>query len=263
MHDYPLQAFLRFFVNHGLLLLSGRPQWRTVDGGSREYVSRIAADFAGTARLDTPVASIRRAANGVVVTDGAGQSDLFDDVVIAAHADEALAVLSDADDHERELLGSFGYTANKAVLHSDTALMPRRKKVWSSWNYMSGSSGSGEQPLCLTYWMNRLQMLETPSPLFVTLNPKREPDPAKIHGTYHYSHPRFDVAALNAQQKLWDLQGKNHTWFCGAYFGSGFHEDGLQSGLAVAEALGGLRRPWNVENESGRIPVTTFREAAE
>lgn len=262
MHDYPLQAFLRFFVNHGLLLLSGRPQWRTVDGGSREYVARLAADFSGTIRLDTPVASIRRAANGVVVTDAAGQSDLFDDVVIAAHADEALAMLSDADDQERQLLGAFGYTENQAVLHSDVALMPKRQQVWSSWNYLGGGK-SGDQPLCVTYWMNRLQKLDTPSPLFVTLNPNREPDPAKVHGVYNYTHPRFDGAALKAQKELWDLQGRNHTWFCGAYFGSGFHEDGLQSGLAVAEALGSLRRPWNVENESGRIPITPFREAAE
>ncbi|SFB48223.1 Predicted NAD/FAD-binding protein [Rhizobium sp. NFR07] len=262
MNDYPLQAFLRFFVNHGLLLLSGRPQWRTVDGGSREYVTRIAADFGGKIRLSTPVTSIRRAANGVVVTDAAGQSDFFDDVVIAAHADEALAMLSDAGEQERELLGAFGYTANTAVLHSDAAMMPRRRRVWSSWNYMSGGKSAG-QPLCVTYWMNRLQQLDTPSPLFLTLNPGRPLEPGSIHGSYDYTHPRFDSAALKAQQHLWELQGKNRTWFCGAYFGSGFHEDGLQSGLAVAEALGGVRRPWKVENESGRIPIPVFQEAAE
>lgn len=263
MHDYPLHAFLRFFVNHGLLLLSGRPQWCTVDGGSREYVTRLAADFAGTTRLTASVSSIRRAANGVTVTDTSGRSDLFDDVVIAAHADEALNMLTDADQSEQDLLGAFGYTRNTAVLHCDPALMPRHRNVWSSWNYMSGAKSSGDQQLCVTYWMNRLQNLDTQNPVFLTLNPNREPLPHLVHDTYDYTHPRFDTRALKAQNELWQLQGTNRTWFCGAYFGSGFHEDGLQSGLAVAEALGGIRRPWSVENESGRIRIGEFREAAE
>lgn len=263
MHDYPLHAFLRFFVNHGLLLLSGRPQWRTVEGGSREYVSRLAAGFDGTLRLSTPVASIRRAANGVTVTDKYGHSDQFDDVVVAAHADEALTMLADADHQERDLLGAFGYTSNKAVLHSDPILMPKHRNVWSSWNYMSARKGTGNQQLCVSYWMNRLQKLETTRPLFLTLNPNCEPQSRLIHGIYDYTHPRFDTRALKAQNDLWQLQGRNRTWFCGAYFGSGFHEDGLQSGLAVAEALGGNRRPWSVENESGRIRIGQFSEAAE
>ncbi len=263
MHDYPLQAFLRFFVNHGLLLLSGRPQWRTVEGGSREYVTRLASDFGGSIRLSAPVSSIRRAANGVTVSDTSGHSDLFDDVVIAAHADEALAMLTDADRKEQDLLGAFGYTRNKAVLHSDPALMPKHRNVWSSWNYMSGGRDIGNQQLCVTYWMNKLQKLDTTQPLFLTLNPHREPLPHLVHGTYDYTHPRFDTRALKAQNELWQLQGRNRTWFCGAYFGSGFHEDGLQSGLAVAEALGGNRRPWSVENESGRIRIQDLREAAE
>jgi uncharacterized protein len=263
MNDYPLEAFLRFFVNHGLLLLSGRPQWRTVAGGSREYVGRLAADFRGTTRLNAAVSSIRRAANGVVVTDAGGHSDLYDDVVIAAHADEAMTMLTDATPEERKLLGSFRYTANRAVLHSDPKLMPKRRQVWSSWNYMSGLSTDRQRSLCVTYWMNRLQALDTPRPLFLTLNPHREPDEELVHGVYHYTHPRFDAEAIKAQQSLWQLQGRNRTWFCGAYFGSGFHEDGLQAGLAVAEALGGVRRPWTVENESGRIRLDAFREAAE
>ncbi len=263
MHDYPLQAFLRFFVNHGLLRLSGRPQWRTVEGGSREYVTRLAGDFNGSVRLSAPVSSIRRAANGVTVTDASGHSDLFDDVVIASHADEALTMLTDASSQERDLLGAFGYTSNTAVLHSNPALMPKHRNVWSSWNYMSGRKNTGNRQLCVTYWMNRLQKLDTSQPLFLTLNPNREPKPHLIHGTYHYTHPRFDTHALKAQDELWQLQGRNRTWFCGAYFGSGFHEDGLQSGLAVAEALGGNRRPWSVENESGRIRIQEFREAAE
>lgn len=263
MKDYPLQAFLRFFVNHGLLLLSGRPQWRTVEGGSREYVTRLAAKFEGSIRLSARVASVRRAANGVTVTDTSGHSDLFDDVVIAAHADEALAMLTDADRPEQDLLGAFGYTRNKAVLHSDRALMPKHSNVWSSWNYMSVAKSSKHNPLCVTYWMNRLQNLGTTRSLFLTLNPNREPQSDLIYGTYDYTHPRFDTRALKAQNELWQLQGRNRTWFCGAYFGSGFHEDGLQSGLAVAEALGGNRRPWSVADESGRIRIREFREAAE
>jgi predicted NAD/FAD-binding protein len=268
MQDYPLHAFLRFFVNHGLLRLSDRPQWRTVDGGSREYVRRIAADFDGAIRLNALVSSIRRTASGVTVTDACGNADIFDDVVIATHADQALAMLTDADEQERHVLGAFGYTENRAVLHSDPALMPGCRSVWSSWNYMSERHGEKEQALCVSYWMNQLQKIDTPQDLFVTLNPHRQPRPDLVHGIYDYTHPRFDSRAMAAQARLWQLQGTNHTWFCGAYFGSGFHEDGLQSGLAVAEALGDIRRPWTVENESGRINLAEFRpqpslEAAE
>lgn len=263
MGDYPLHAFLRFFVNHGLLLLSGRPQWRTVEGGSRSYVSRLAEDFDGIVRLGTSVTSIRRASNGVTVTDNTGHIDLFDEIVIATHADEALAMLADADPLEQNTLSAFRYTPNTAVLHSDPALMPKRRRVWSSWNYLGGSQIGNQSPLCVTYWMNRLQSLETSRPLFVTLNPNRNPHPDLVHGIYNYTHPLFDTAAIKAQKALWQLQGHRRTWFCGAYFGSGFHEDGLQSGLAVAEALGGARRPWKVENESGRINITDFRDAAE
>jgi uncharacterized protein len=263
MREYPLQAFLQFFVNHGLLMLSGRPQWRTVDGGSREYVRRLARDFRGDLRLATPVASVRRAANGVVITDRDGNSDQFDDVVIAAHADEALAMLADPTTIEQDLLGAFAYTPNTAVLHGDPALMPRRRRVWSSWNYMSNGSTRDARQLCVTYWMNRLQNLQTPQPLFVTLNPHREPAPESIHASFDYTHPRFDMRALAAQRRLWELQGRNRTWFCGAYFGSGFHEDGIQSGLAVAETLGKFRRPWTVDNQSGRIHLPSLQEAAE
>ncbi|AYD01591.1 FAD-dependent oxidoreductase [Neorhizobium sp. NCHU2750] len=275
MANYPLHAFLRFFVNHGLLLLSGRPQWRTVEGGSREYVRRVAADFSGTVRLNARIASIRRNPASVTVTDTGGHSDTFDEVVIAAHADEALSMLSDADGEERDTLGAFSYTPNRAVLHSDPNLMPKTRAVWSSWNYLSARNGNepkgnhanGNEALCVTYWMNRLQRLKTSRDLFVTLNPHRAPQAELVHGIYDYTHPLFDGRALAAQGRLWQLQGRNRTWFCGAYFGSGFHEDGLQSGLAVAEALAGNRRPWTVENESGRIsiarPAPALREAAE
>jgi predicted NAD/FAD-binding protein len=153
------------------------------------------------------------------------------------------------------VLGAFGYSLNQAVLHTDTSLMPRRRGVWSAWNYIGGSDPSGDASLCVTYWMNRLQDLPRRSPLFVTLNPAVAIDPAKVIRTELYEHPRFDAAALRAQSRLWSLQGEGGVWWCGAYFGSGFHEDGLQSGLAVAEQLGGVRRPWAVANESARIQL--------
>lgn len=253
MRAYPLQAFLRFFVNHGLVVLKDRPQWRTVDGGSREYVARLAADFKGTVRANTPVASIVRHADHVQVADISGHADRFTDIIIATHADQALEMLADPSEDERALLGAFDYTANRAVLHTDTSLMPKRRKVWASWNYIADGKATGDSQLCVTYWMNLLQGLGELPPTFVTLNPTREIPQEKILRSFDYTHPLFDTKALDAQKRLWQLQGHNNTWYCGAHFGSGFHEDGLQSGLAAAESLGGVRRPWTVENESGRI----------
>lgn len=260
MRDYPLQAFIRFFVNHGLVQLSGRPQWRTVKGGSREYVSRIMAEFRGTVVLDSRISGIKRTNEGVKILDRAGHLSMFDDVVIATHADQALSLLADADESEQSLLGAFQYTRNAAVLHSDARLMPDRRAVWSSWNYLSEPGAKGTEQLCVTYWMNKLQHLDEATPLFVTLNPSRPIDRAKIIQTFDYAHPLFNADAMEAQKTLWSLQGRRNTWFCGAHFGSGFHEDGIQSGLAVAEALGGVKRPWNVENESGRIFLTPVKE---
>ncbi|MBB3944625.1 putative NAD/FAD-binding protein [Rhizobium skierniewicense] len=253
MRAYPLQAFIRFFVNHGLVQLSDRPQWRTVRGGSREYVARIMAQFKGTVVLNSQIEAIRRDNSGITLLDRSGQASHFDDVVIATHADQALLLLADADERERSLLGAFEYTRNAAVLHRDETLMPKRRNVWSAWNYLSEPNATGTEQLCVTYWMNRLQNIDEANPLFVTLNPSRPIDPAKLIRSFDYAHPLFDAKALEAQKQLWSLQGRRNTWFCGAHFGSGFHEDGLQSGLAVAEALGGVKRPWTVAQESGRI----------
>lgn len=261
MRLYPIQAFVRFFVNHGLLSLKDRPQWRTVAGGSREYVSRILADFSGQLRLQTPVISIQRDPGGVEILDAAGHLERFDHVVLGTHAPQSLDMLKDADRQEKALLGAFQYTQNSAVLHCDEALMPRRRAVWSSWNYVANADPA--RTLCVTYWMNQLQSLKSDRQIFVTLNPCRDVDPDKHYATFQYEHPLFNTSAMAAQKKIWALQGKRRTWFCGAYFGSGFHEDGLQSGLAVAEALGGIKRPWTVENESGRIFLAATLEAAE
>ncbi len=255
IRNYPAAAFIRFCENHGLLKIMARPIWRTVEGGSRQYVSRITEALGPGVRLDRAVVRLVRTQAGVLVHDQAGGVERFDRVVVATHADQALALLADPTPAEQRLLGAFGYTTNRAVLHSDTRLMPRRRGVWSAWNYIGHAPGEGDldPALCVTYWMNRLQDLPRSTPLFVTLNPVSEPDPAKVIRTEVYQHPRFDAAALRAQTELWSLQGEGGVWWCGAYFGSGFHEDGLQSGLAVAERLGGVRRPWRVAGESARI----------
>ncbi len=253
IRDYPAAAFIRFCENHGLLQILNRPVWRTVQGGSRAYVERLTAAYAERVRLGQAVKGVRRTANGVFVRTADGESERFDHVVIAAHADEGLALLEDPTPREQALVGAFSYTRNVAVLHSDESLMPRRRRTWSAWNYVGESRDGGDRDLCVTYWMNALQGLPREAPLFVTLNPVRQPDPAKVIRTEVYDHPLFDAPAMIAQKDLWSLQGRQNTWWCGAYFGSGFHEDGLQAGLAVAEALGGLKRPWTVAKESGRI----------
>ncbi len=259
--QYPTESFVRFCENHQLLNLGHRPAWRTVRGGSRRYVERLAASLGpGGLVLGNPAVELRRTADGVHVrTADARESRRHDHVVIATHADQALRLLPDPTDDEARWLGAFGYSRNRTVLHSDPALMPRRLAVWSAWNY-AGERGLAEGP-SVTYWMNRLQHLPDELPLFVTLNPVREPDPRHVLRTQMYEHPLFDGDALRAQRQLWSLQGRRRTWFCGAYFGAGFHEDGLQAGLAVAEALGGVRRPWTVPNESGRIHCPPARAA--
>lgn len=253
MLDYPAAAFIRFQDNHGLLKLTNRPIWRTVRGGSRSYVARLTAPYAGRICLNENIMAIERGAGGVTVKTDDGDVQTYDHVVMAAHADQALALLADPTRQEHALLSPFRYSHNLAVLHCDERLMPRRRAVWSSWNYL-GKRGAGElDAVTVTYWMNRLQHLRSETNLFVTLNPARPPQAGTIFHSEIYEHPIFDTAALRAQRRLWSLQGQNRTWFCGSYFGAGFHEDGLQSGLAVAEALGGIRRPWSVDNESGRI----------
>ncbi|WP_421612039.1 NAD(P)/FAD-dependent oxidoreductase [Agrobacterium tumefaciens] len=249
---YPAAHFVKFCSNHGLLLLRNRPVWRTVVGGSQEYVKRLTAPFADRIRLSTPVTRIHRLADGVEIANTNGEFERFDDVVIATHADQALEMLTDATQAERRILGAFGYTKNRAVLHTDSSFMPRRRAAWSSWNYVADTRIETGQP-SITYWMNKLQPLGEIPDTFVTLNPTREPEKGKIITEEIYHHPVFDAGTEQMRQELWALQGLRNTWFCGAYFGSGFHEDGIQAGLAVAEDLGGLSRPWKVTDDSGRI----------
>lgn len=258
--SYPVQAFLSFHHNHGLLQLTDRPLWRTVTGGSARYVARLREQFGGSVRLGAPVRQVRRSPNEAVVA-GDGWSERFDQVVFAGHADQTLAMLADPDPLEASALGAFRYSRNRAVLHGDEALMPRRRRAWASWNHI-GERARPDAACAVTYWMNLLQNLPGRRPFFVTLNPPDTLRAETILREELYEHPLFDQAALAAQQHLWALQGARRSWFCGAYFGSGFHEDGLQSGLAVAEALGNVRRPWTVADESGRIPLPVRREQA-
>lgn len=241
MLDYPAQTMARFFSNHGLLTVGPQLQWRTVSGGSRSYVERLVAPLRQRARLATPATRVRRHEQGVDVRDMEGHWQSFDRVVLACHADQALAMLDDADDRERELLGRFAYSSNEVVLHGDAGLMPRRRPVWSSWNYVAGSDAAASN-VSVTYWMNRLQNLAGPD-LFVSVNPDRAPDPARVHRRYTFEHPMFDSAAIRAQRELPFIQGMRRTFFCGSYAGYGFHEDALASGLDVAEQLG-VERPW-------------------
>jgi predicted NAD/FAD-binding protein len=258
---YPAAAFVNFCDNHGLLKLSGRPAWRTVDGGAKTYVEALLAPLHGRLRLNAPARMVRRA-NGVALVAGDGREERFDALVLACHADQSLAILADASAEEKRLLGAFRYSRNQTVLHADERLMPRRRAVWSSWNYLARSGAEGA-PVSVTYWMNRLQGLSGSAPRFVTLNPHFEPREDLVIARRVFEHPIFDATAIAAQDELWSLQGRRGTWFCGAYFGAGFHEDGLQAGLAVAEGLGGVRRPWRVVDESGRIKIHASRQSVE
>ena len=264
MRAYPLEAFVRFFKNHGLLEAKqkDRPQWRTVTGGSRAYVRKLTSSFQDRIRLNCGVRALARHADYVDLTLDDGSVERFDRVIVAAHSDQALAMLADPSPAEGRLLGAIRYERNHAVLHTDASFMPKRKKAWASWNYISSAKDADSRLVCLTYWMNLLQNIDPCFPLFVTLNPHREPVAGTRIAAFDYEHPIFDHAALDAQQQLWTLQGVNRTWYCGAYFGHGFHEDGLQAGLAVGESVSGGRRPWQVDDESGRINLTPSLEDA-
>ncbi len=261
MLAFPLASFVHFFESHGLLNFVNRPQWRTVDGGSAAYVSRLTASYADRIRR-VGVERVSRKIDGVELHLTDGEREVFDEIVIAAHADDALAMIDAPSVAERMLLGSFRYTENETILHSDDRLMPKRHRVWSSWNYIGDSDQTGEQNLTVTYWMNELQGLDKKHPLFVTLNPHLEPRADRVIRRFSYRHPLFDQAAMTAQRNLWSLQGKDRIWFCGSYFGYGFHEDALQSGLAVGESLTGHERPWQKAGQSSRIHIHATAPAA-
>ncbi len=261
MLRFPIATMIRFCHNHGLIQVANRPRWFTVRGGARNYVEKIVAGLAD-ARLATPVRSIRRlppaglaggGSAGVLVGTDAG-SERFDEVVLACHSDQALALLDDPTDDERSVLGAIGYHRNRAVLHTDTTALPQRRRAWAAWNYARAAEGSREQAaVCLHYLLNKLQPLPFATPLIVSLNPLVEPRAETVLGDFDYAHPVFDLAAIAAQRRVPSLQGRARTWFCGAWTRYGFHEDGLSSGLAVASAL---KAQW------ARAPGVDAREAA-
>ncbi|GAC1409131.1 MAG: FAD-dependent oxidoreductase [Burkholderiaceae bacterium] len=240
MLAFPLASFIHFCHNHGLLQVNDRPQWQTVVGGARHYVEKMLKGIPQTL-LGTPVLSVSRHAtvNGVQIQiRTAERGYLFDHVVMASHSDESLALLSDVTPPERRLLSAITYQPNRAVLHTDTRCLPANRKTWSAWNYQSDGAKDGHfAKVCVHYLINRLQPLPFAMPLIVSLNPLDEPDPGKILGIYDYAHPAFDVAAVAAQAEIATRQGRDNTWFAGAWMGYGFHEDGLKSGLAVASSL--------------------------
>lgn len=252
MLDFPARAFIGFFANHGLLQVSGRPGWRTVRGGASRYIDRLLEDGKVRVMTGAHVTAISRAVVGVELRFATGETRRFDELVLACHADEALALLADASAEERNLLSRFRFTPNRAVLHTDARFMPRRKSVWSAWNYLRRGDGL-EAELSLTYWMNRLQPLPTSTDLFVTLNPRSAFAAGSVHWVIDYRHPLYDAAAFSAQRDIWQIQGMRRTWFAGAWLSCGFHEDGLQSGLEIAERLGAAGRPWAVPNARSRI----------
>lgn len=257
--SYPAASLIRFFLNHGMMTIAGRGLWRTVTGGSQAYVKKLVEAYRGETRAGVRVLGVRRDPQGVELRLAGGARERFDEVVIATHGDAALGLLDDASADETGLLSKFRYSRNLIALHTDAVLMPKRRRAWASWNHIGRRAAPGEG--AVTYWMNRLQSLEDAPDLFVTLNPNKPIAAEKLLRTEVYDHPVFDGEAVSAQAQLWDLQGVRRTWFCGSYFGHGFHEDALQSGLAVAEQLGRIARPWTVAEPSGRIHVRDPRRA--
>jgi uncharacterized protein len=233
---FPAATFLRFCLNHALLQVTRRPAWQTVAGGGRDYVTRITATL-DDVRTGAPVRCVRRDAQGVTVFTDAGPTRV-DAVVLATHAPTSLALLADAAPDERRVLGAIRYQRNVAVLHTDETLLPRRRRVWSAWNYLGARDPT--RPVCVSYLLNQLQPLPFRTPLIVTLNPVSEPAPARVLGRYVYEHPLLDLAAIDAQQHVPELQGRRRIWFAGAWTGYGFHEDGLRSALAVSVDFGAL-----------------------
>jgi predicted NAD/FAD-binding protein len=239
--DFPAETFVTFFENHHLLKWH-RPAWRTVTGGARRYVEAMTRAYLDRLRLGCGAARVERGPDGVFVTSTDGHTERFDQAILASHSDETLAVLADAGPAERDILSAIRYGENRVFLHRDERLMPRRKAAWSAWNVLDWR---GQDEIAVTYWMNALQGVDRRYPLFVSLNPPFEPLARLTFASFRYRHPQYDAAALAAQARLGEIQGLARLWFCGAWTGYGFHEDGLASGLEAAEQLG-ARLSWRM-----------------
>jgi len=235
MLQFPAATMVRFCDNHGLLQVNNRPQWFTVQGGAKHYVQSIISRIADK-HLNTPVLSIERDEHGVVLHTALGTQQ-FDHVVIATHADQGLRLLAQASAEEHSVLSNIGFQDNLAVLHTDASVMPRQRLAWAAWNYQRSADHSNGASVCLHYWLNKLQPLPFTQDVFVSLNPDRPIAPEHVLRRFKYSHPVFDLAAIQAQRQLGRLQGRQHTWFAGAWMGYGFHEDGFKAGRAAAQGI--------------------------
>jgi predicted NAD/FAD-binding protein len=262
--QFPFPAFARFFESHGLLSIADQPQWQTVRGGSRVYVDKLLARFRGELRLDSAVTRLQREAGGVIVNT-AYSAERYDAVICAAHSDQALRMLSDPSESESRVLAKVPYAANIAYLHTDETLMPRRRRAWSSWNAILARDELSDEPIGVSYWMNRLQNLNTPTQYIVSLNPPRPPRPDTVLYQTRYEHPLYNQATVQAQQRLPEIQGRNRIWWAGAWTAYGFHEDGFKSGLRAVAAIDRDCLPlWANGLEPGRprtvaVPETQYQ----
>lgn len=250
---FPARYLVQFMANHQMLQVSGRPEWRVIRGGSRVYVDALQARWPVQVRLSTPVQSLRRDAQGAELV-WADRRERFDHAVLACHSDQALALLADVDERERDILGAIAYQPNEAVLHTDASVLPPRRKAWAAWNTCVPTEP--DAPCGVSYWMNCLQRIGSPEPFIVTLNRTDAIDPARVLRRMHYAHPVYSHASVAAQARKAEIQGRRHTWFAGAYWGWGFHEDGLRSAVEVARALG---VEWPVTQHR---PTDALKEAA-
>lgn len=243
MLEFPARIFVRFFHNHGLLTVNDQPQWYTVKNGSRTYVAAVTQAFRHKILLNEPVHTVTRHETGVVIASKGGSAH-FDEVIFACHADQALRLLTAPSDDQRRLLSRIRYQRNQVILHGDVRFMPKRRSCWASWVYLCQTRQDKGDAVSLTYWMNNLQNLHHAPPIFVTLNPAHMPDQQLIYNVYQFEHPVFDRGAIQTQEQLDLIQGAAHMWFCGAWTRYGFHEDGLSSGVKIAQRLGAVV-PWN------------------
>ncbi|MGR5320812.1 NAD(P)/FAD-dependent oxidoreductase [Vibrio alfacsensis] len=246
MRAFPLMFFLRFFLNHGLLDITNRPQWYVIKGGSRSYITPLTAGFADSIHLNSPVDKVVRSENGVGVQVH-GEMHWFDDVIFACHSDQAMRILDDISSAEQDILGDMTYQANEVVLHTDTNLLPKHRAAWASWNYLLDGSEDEQQRLpSLTYNMNILQHVKSEHTFCVTLNSTEQIDPNKVLRAFTYHHPVFTTESIAAQQRKNEVQGVKNTWFCGAYWYNGFHEDGVRSAIDAVESIEAKYRDQNM-----------------
>jgi uncharacterized protein len=256
--DYPFTAFLGFFKNHNLLEIDDKNRhiWRTISGASRNYVQKVSEILGDKIKCNSQIKEIVRQKDGAIIHHQDGSCEQFDKIVFACHADEALSLINNPSDKEKEILGAFSYTQNLVVMHTDTDLMPKRKKAWASWNFIENENPNN--PVSVSYWMNLLQNLKGELQYFVTLNPAIEINPQKIIKTQMFSHPKFDAKAIKAQGQINEIMGKDRLYFGGAYLGFGFHEDGIEAGIRIAELISGKARPWKFDIAKTRLPTNLF-----